>query len=356
MKEYNLGELLSQNCMLASLNVRCWSARKTDKGATAELLYQKNAASNAATLVKSLLAGNDTELKDTIAAYTRIRSFFYEKTSPWTTQTAGIMKGDRLVSTKESINFLSEFAKHKQAAKDQLQEFLNVYDQKVQDASLALGDLYDPSQYPHKSQLSALFSADLHLRPLPEATDFDRLQNVPASLATGLKELYERSMQQQMENALSDVQRRLIDELERMDTQLSKVATGEKTRLFKSMTTNLSQLVGMARSLNLTENAEIEAIATGIETHLLKYEVDMYKENVTLAGDSAKMAREIKKQVSENQVWKLDDEEPADVVKDVDTTVVKLEKEEVQQEAKEDDAEFLATLSSPEFDENEFLM
>jgi len=145
----------------------------------------------------------------------------------------------------------------------------------------------------------------MSLNPLPEATDFDRLTNIPAELADGLKGLYERNMEAQMDNALSDVQKRLLSELERMDTQLSKVAKGEKTRLFKSMVSNLKHLTGMTRSLNFANNPAIEAIADKIETHLLAYEVDAYKENAALAGKSAKVAASVAEDVRDEDIWRV---------------------------------------------------
>ena len=304
-EKVNVSEALASNFMLAKLHVRIWSGRKTDKNASAELLADKGAVANAAAVVKNLFAGKDGSLKDTHAAYTRIRTWFYEHTVPWTTNNVGAMKGDRLIATVDSINFLGEFSKLKKDAEAVKQEFLNEYDQLVQDVSQGLGQLYDATQYPSKAEVATLFGAEMSLQPLPETTDFNRLTNVPASLVTGLSDLYERNMEAQMNNALSDVQKRLLGELERMDTQLSKVAKGEKTRLFKSMATNLKHLVGLARSMNFTNNAEITAIADGIEEHLLAYEVDAYKDNASLARQVAERARSIADRAKDSETWSI---------------------------------------------------
>lgn len=351
-EKQNLGDLLSSNYLLASLNVRIWSGKKTDKNATRELLVDKGAISNAASVVKSLLAGNDSKLKETAAAFTRIRGFFYENSSPWTTSSVGAMKGDRLISTATSITFLGDFARLKIEADTALTEFLGEYDAAVANAALSLGALYDPSQYPTKQQVAGLFSANMDLRPVPESADFDRLTNVPADLATGLKDLYERSVEKQMDNALSDVQKRLLTELERMDVQLSKVAKGEKTRLFKSMVGNLKHLTGMARSLNFTNNTEIEAIADIIEGHLLQYEVDAYKDNAALASASAATARQVMEKASDPDIWKVSEGEtsPPGVISvpTVGTVDEEVQEPIVQQEDKnpqiEEDQEFLASL------------
>lgn len=391
-EKVNVSEALTNNFMLAKMHVRLYYGRATDKQASAELLADKGAVKNAAAVVKNLFAGNDSTLKATHAAYTRIRTWFYEHTAPWTTNTVGAMKGDRLIATVDSINFLSEFAKLKKDAEDAKDEFLAEYDQLVQDVATSLGKLYDPTQYPSKQQVATLFGAEMSLQPLPQTTDFRRLSNVPTSLVEGLSDLYERNMEAQMNNALSDVQKRLLGELERMDTQLSKVAKGEKTRLFKSMVTNLRHLVGLTKSMNFTDNVEINNIADEIEKHLLAYEVDAYKDNAALARQTAERARLITGLVKDDENWRVNDTSVSNVKvdKEIDTQAVDsvspefTEPEEIEREPQnrivEDDQNFLASLVSddpddvdedevatdkeedekniqepPEFDESEFL-
>lgn len=362
-EKVNVNEALTNNFMLCKMHVRIYSGRKTDKNASAELLASKGAVANAAAVVKNLFAGKDASLKDTHAAYTRIRTWFYEHTAPWTTNSVGAMKGDRLVATVDSINFLSEFAKLKKQAEEARDEFIAEYDQLVQDVAVSLGELYDPTQYPSKHQIASLFGAEMSLQPLPQTTDFSRLTNVPSSLVSGLSELYERNMEAQMNNALGDVQRRLLGELERMDTQLSKVASGEKTRLFKSMVTNLKHLVSLTKSMNFTDNVEINNIADEIEKHLLAYEVDAYKDNAALARQTAERARLITGLVKDDENWrvnntsvqevKVDKEIDAQVVDSVDPEFT--EPEEIEREPQnrivEDDQNFLASLVSDDPDD-----
>jgi len=336
----DVSQALVNNYMLSSLVVRIWSGRKTDREASAELTANKNAVSNAASVVKNLFAGKDTELKDTHAAYTRIRTWFYSKTVPWTTASVGAMKGDRLIATVDSIDFMSEFARLKKDAEAVRDELLNKYDDLLAEVQLTQGDLYNPAHYPTKQQISQLFGAEMTLQPLPASTDFNRLSNLPAKLVAGLQDLYDRSLEAQMENALGDVQKRLIDELERMDVQLSKVARGEKTRLFKSMVGNLKHLVNLTRNMNFTGNAEIAAIADGIEEHLCAYEVDAYKDNAALARDSAEMARKIRKWVGEDEVWAINSGDPS-----IDT-----DKESESQAIDSTDAEFTNTVEGDQVD------
>jgi hypothetical protein len=193
------------------------------------------------------------------------------------------------------------------------------------------------------------------LQPLPETTDFNRLTNVPAELVSGLSDQYERNMEAQMNNALSDVQKRLLGELERMDTQLSKVAKGEKTRLFKSMASNLKHLVGLARSMNFTDNAEITSIVDSIEEHLLTYEVDAYKDNAALAGQVAKQARAIAESARNDEAWRVANDDTPHVEQPISEDDTK---EEINQQVDEQintllesDQNFLSSLTGGQPDD-----
>jgi len=242
-----LSDVLSSNYMLASLTVRTWSARKTDKDATADLLAQKGAASDAASVVKSLLAGNDKELKDTQAAYARIRTWFYANSLPWTTDD-GRQRGDRLIGTAQAMTFLRDFANLKTSAEKARDKFMLVYDSAVSNAAVSLGSMYDPSQYPAKELIRSLFGATLDVSPMPAVTDFDRV-SIPGAMATGLKNQYEKKAAKQVSSAITSAQERLIEELQRMQTQLDKIACGEKARLYGSLITNMETVAGLATSL-----------------------------------------------------------------------------------------------------------
>ena len=353
-EEGSLGALLAGSFLLVKLTVRLWSGKKTDLEASRELNASKGADADASRVIKALLAGNNAKLKDCTSAYTRLRTFFYDQTSPWTTSSAGAKKGDRLVATAASIEFLTEFAcREKEAVKARL-AFVNDYDNAVKNAVGSQGALYDASHYPTKEAVAELFGSSLSMNPLPDGIDFDRIAGVPAEFVVGLKNAYESNQENQLSVALQDVQFRILEELERTQKQLSKVVAGEDTRLFKTMVTNLQHLVGMARSLNVAADNEITEIADTIEEHLLSLEVSSYKENVPLARANSNIAKGIETRInkgtwgSTNEIVK---EETNSITPEVTatataTTVVVEPEVEVEpvNEQLEKDQEFLASL------------
>jgi hypothetical protein len=282
-----MSDILSANYMLASLTVRVWSGRKTDHDATEELLSSKGAMTNAASVIKSLLAGNDRELKDTQAAYSRIRTWFYAHSLPWTTQDGG-QRGDRIVGTMQAMAFLRDFARLKTEAEKSRDAFVDAYDAAVSNASISLGQLYNRDQYPTKDAVRHMFGATLDIAPMPAVTDFDRIA-IPGAMAEGLKGKYEMRAKAQVECAVSDLQQRVLEELERMATQLGKVAKGEKARLFQSLTGNMKTLAQLARTMGPLDPS-LNDLAERIEDELLRHEVAAYKDNAALAGKVAAAA------------------------------------------------------------------
>ena len=310
-----VADALASNYMLADLLVRIWSGRKTDRNATTELLASKHAAGDAAVVVKKLFAGNDTELKEVQSLYTSVRTWFYANT---------LTLGSKLyaVSTIEAMGFLTEFAELKRAADTTRDDFVdNAYDAALANAQTSLGDLYDVSHYPTKDQVRGMFGAELDVRPLPAVSDFDRL-SIPSKLAGGLKDLYERNANSQAETAISDVQERLIAELDRMSTQLSKVAKGEKTRLYKSLKTNMERLVSMARGISPLDNGRLAEIANHIEARLLQNEVADYKDNASLSGAVATAAEELKTRLTSDEGSSREPSEPEPSTQEAVTTEV----------------------------------
>jgi hypothetical protein len=281
MDNRELSDALVSNYMLASVTVRTWGATKKDDAATAELLTSKHAEVGSAAVTKRLFGRKYAKLEEACAKYNFIRNWYYANSLAWSTSSDSERRGARLVGTYQAMEFLRTFARLKTEAEAALQEFLDDYDRAVADAQIKLGAMYDPTAYPPRNVVRSKFDATMTLTPLPSGADFSRM-SIPAAMAEGLRERYELRAKAQVDCALDDLQARLLAELERLSTQLGKVAKGEKTRLFKSLNTNMQTLTALARSLAPLK-PELEALADHIDNELLAHEVEDYKDNAALA-------------------------------------------------------------------------
>lgn len=287
-----LGDALASNYMLVSLNIRTWSGKRTDREATAEVISSKQAAQDSGAFVKKLLASADNELKEVHAAAANLRGFLYARTLPWSTNTEGAKRGERLVATADAMKFLADVAKQKKAFDEAVLGLQSVWDARVQQAITNLGGLADATDYPDASRLTQLFSVSVDIRPLPAQQDFTRM-NVPANLAEALGRRMAQQTQTQVENAMEDLKERLLDELSRMATQMGKLAAGEKTKLYGTLITNMQGLVALTKSMNLTGSERLNELADKIETRLLHLPLETYKTSVTAAEQATVAAKEI---------------------------------------------------------------
>jgi hypothetical protein len=300
-EQSELSEALASNFMLVDMQLRSWSGKATDRKASTELITSKNASSDSGTFVKNLLASANAELKAVHTRGNAMRTFVYGNTLPWSASD-GAKRGERLLSTKKAIQFLQDLNTYKKDYDDAVLELVNVWPSRVTEAMSNLGALADQDDYPDANELATLFSVAVDLKPIPAMGDFSRL-NVPAELAAALGQRHAMAAQVQVSNAMNDLRDRFIEELQRIEKQMSKAAAGEKTRLYETLITNMQVLVDMAKHMNLTGNSRLDELAARIEAKVLARPISAYKDNAPLANQLAQDAKELAVEAMQEEIW-----------------------------------------------------
>jgi hypothetical protein len=302
VKNEELHNALSSNFMLVDFQLRSWSGNRTDRAASKELIASKSAVSDSGAFHKKLLASADRELKDVHAEGNGMRLFVYDSTLPWSSANDGVKRGDRVLATTKALNFLGDLNNRKKGHDNAVLKLAAVWDQRVAEAMQNLGGLALGSDYPSANQITGLFSVSVDLKPIPAISDFSRL-NVPAELAAALQARYANSASVQVSNAMDDLRTRFVDELARIDTQMSKVAAGEKTRLYDTLITNMQTLVDMAKHMNLTGNPRLDELIAKIEAKIVCRPIGIYKGNQALATVLASDAKTLATEAAMDEVW-----------------------------------------------------
>lgn len=301
-----MSNALSSNYLLVGHTINKWSGQRVDRKATDEVITNQHATASAGKFVKNALAGADAELKDTIAAYVAIRSYIYANTLPYSNATTGALKGDRLLPTRRSMEFIAEVDKLTHIADQRRAEFGAVYAQRVQQAIANLGGLANVDDYPDVSAVMGQFGFSITYEPVPNVADLSRL-SVPAELADQFAESIRQKQEQVMHNALADLRKRLLVELERVASVLAKrVDTvdkdGKQSSIGKNLIANVKTLVSILNDVSFAENPQLQKLATAIDQHLCVHTVAQLKANPVLAGDVAKKAQKIVTAVT-NMEW-----------------------------------------------------
>lgn len=297
-----LSQALASNYVLVDLQLRSWSGKATDRTASDEIIASKGAVRDSGAFVKSLLASAGKELKDVHTAGSAIRTFVYNNTLPWSADTGGVKRGERILSCTHTIQFLTDLNALKKERDSAVITLVSVWDFRVAEAMRNLGNLADPRDYPAASEVAALFAVTVDLKPIPAVTDFSRL-NVPAELSNALSARHEQAAHVQVSNAMNDMRDRFVEELARIERQMAKIAAGEKTRLYDTLITNMQVLVDMATHMNLTGNPKLDELVEKIKLRVLTRPVSAYKDNPILAGTLASEVKTLAVEAAMQEVW-----------------------------------------------------
>jgi hypothetical protein len=301
MENTNLNDALASNYMLVRISFRAWGGERINHKITDEVVNAKHATADAGKFRMKLLASADSELKAVKAQIVALRSFVYSRTLPWTLNDEGSKKGARLIATADAMQFIADTRDMKRGYDEAVLALQSVWDDRVEQAILNLGEMgqtVDRSVYPPATEIPSLFNVEIELHPMPTVTDFNRL-TIPAQLAEALGQRLASQTQTQVNNAMTDLRDRLAEEVQRMATQLGKAGAGEKTKLYESMLTNTQSLCALARSMNLTGSERFGTLIDKIEQDLLRYPIDMLREDKATAAMVSETAKQVLTEISD---------------------------------------------------------
>jgi hypothetical protein len=283
MSRYNIDTC----AMLVEFTAPMWTARKLDKGATDEVVHNKRAAAkDAARVNKHLLAGRN-ELEVIQQHVNAARTYVYENTLPWSDS------GIRLLPTKNFMTFNQRMTQFEQEFVDMVSVFVQVYPSLITAQAMALGDMFNRSEYPSPEEVAGKFSFRVNYMPVPKAGDFrvDVGNEAQVELQKKLSSLAD----ERVAAAMADTKARLKDHLDRMMRQLRVEEVNgkqKKGRIHASLIEGGLELCEALKALNITNDMTIEAarmelekLLRSVDTEDLRKQVDARTEIRTQVAD-----------------------------------------------------------------------
>ena len=249
MTRYNIDTC----ALLVELSVSQWTARKLDKSTTEELVKDKHAQDKGAARVnKHLLAGR-SELEVINQYVTETRSFVYDNTLPWSDS------GIRLLPSTKFMEFNTNLQEREDKFYGLVDEFVTVYPSLITAQAMALGDMFNRTDYPASTDIAHRFSFNVNYMPVPASGDFR--VDVGNEAQKDLQDKLSKLADQRVESAMNGFKHRLLDHLKRMSDRLGvDVIAGEaKPRKFhETLLENAHELCELAESLNIINDPQIE--------------------------------------------------------------------------------------------------
>lgn len=274
---------LSDRALLVQLSVSQWTARKYDKKATQDVATSYGTTTSAGRFNKALLPMND--LLDRVhKKTTHIRTKFYANTLPWG------MEGTMMLPTSNYLNFVTEFRKEKSEWQYLVDDFVNNYDNLKMDAQRLLNGLYNEADYPSSRDIVDKFKMDMAVFPVP-STDF-RVA-IGSDELTRIQEDVERRVAEAQTVAMREVWDRLYDRVKHMAEKLA-----DPKAIFRdTLVDNLREQCDMLTRLNFTDDPNLEALRSEVESNLLKHP-DALRNDPDLRRDKAAEAKAIMDKMS----------------------------------------------------------
>jgi len=276
----NTNITIASSAVLVDLSISCWTGRKMDKKVSAEIDADKHTQVRAGNYHKALLAGA-SELEDIGKYAAGIRNWNTIQTLPWSDS------GTRLIPTARLFDYQQELGVRENGFRSLVDKFLSSYSVLVQAAQFRLGALFNADEYPDVDVIEAKFGFRYVFSPVPDAGDFR--VDIGNEGLTELRAQYEQNQNRYIEQAMQDVWARVRDVTERFSKQL-RVEGEDKGKLYQSTLDNALELCEMLRSMNITNDPELEKIRKELYMTLNGVELkELKKDDSARAGVKAEL-------------------------------------------------------------------
>lgn len=253
---------ISDKALLVNLSIRQWIGKRIDKRATETVEATHLTEKKSGNFTKKLLPGAK-ELEDIQRLSGALRVFFYEQTLPWCSD------GSRIISSKNYIDFTTDFRNKKSEFDRAVAEFLYSYPTLKEQAKIKLGDLYKEHEYPDMTELELAFSCDVTFMPVPDVKDFR------VELSEQEKQTFLDSMAKVESQALRDCWNRMHEVVTKAVVKLS-----EPEAVFRdSLISNIQEICTLMPKLNVTDDPNLETMSKDIQIVVSKLNPEMCRDN-----------------------------------------------------------------------------
>lgn len=163
--------------------------------------------------------------------------------------------GFRLLPMEYYDDFTETFSKIKDEFEEAVKEFIDNYDEILEESKKMLGKAFNKHEYPDKSQLSNYFSLEMHTAKFPDIDDI-RLNLSGPELVEMQKDLVDKYQQ---------VQKAQIQNI------IAHIGMGDKSQ------EDIDRLIDIAEKLNIDEDAELVIMIEEIKNRFKLAKMDKSK-------------------------------------------------------------------------------
>jgi len=206
---------ITSSAMIGSLNISVWEARIQDKTTRDEVLGFKGARSKKAASVSKHLFSECPSLEAIKALRGEARIWFNQMTLPWDDN------GGRLITTRQYLRVMDDYAKLKTKFEDAVRLFVSVYQTEISKQAFENGALFNRAEYPTEDEVAGKFRFALSVTPVPTSGDFR--VDIGIEAQRQLTEQFEKAAAERVAAAMAEPWQRIKEHVERVRERMEAV-------------------------------------------------------------------------------------------------------------------------------------
>lgn len=280
---------ISEKAMLVALSISAWSGRKYDKDATKEVAQNHGTDVSRAGRFNKILV-NPASLKEITSIAGNARNYTMSVTLPW------LNDGIRIIPVDIYLEYVQRMSEYRSQFNQAVDKLAIEYDALVKQAKLDLNGLFKESDYPSVDSIRRKHAFNVRVFNLPDSEDFR--VSLSESEFQSTKQEIEQNLNEAADNAVRDVFQRVSMRMEHILKRLKEVEADDGKGIRESMMRNVSELADLLPKLNITNNPDIDGIASQIKQELATISSDDLRENQSSRIAAAQSARDILSKVS----------------------------------------------------------
>jgi hypothetical protein len=255
---HDITQAVRDTAILADISVSTWSGERSDRKVMDKVAAEAGATGEVGRVIKNLMAGADTRLKEARSAFVAFRSAHYELTLPWVSDPhAARQGGPRLLPNALFDRYMTAMAARKRTADMARDVMLDAYPADIVVAQQTLGGLAKADDYPPVDEIRRAFRVSFDFEPVPSAGGFKGLpQGTLDKLSARLEAKQSAMVAAANEHSWGQVR-------ERVEHLLERLATPDKT-VHESTAMAVIELPGLLSGWNITEDPRLAEIASDL--------------------------------------------------------------------------------------------
>lgn len=281
---------IQNRAMLTRLQLPGLQSSRKSHGITDKAAAENNASPDMISATVKLFPPSFVKKFDQIK--TRIRTEHVFLTMPWYDSGDRILVSDLLERHRKSMqSMIPEL----HAEGDWVVDNLDTLKAAAKDR---LGSAYDESMYPSRDELRSSLRAKLTYSPIPDARDFR--VSLDEETIQYMRSHIESDVAERVQEAMKSVRSRMIDVVEQFIDRVSGIRevyldgkVRVEGRVKSSLITNVTKLLDVLPSLNITKDDEIDILSGELRRRLCMYEASTINESPVLRQSVLNQAKQL---------------------------------------------------------------